>query len=66
MNALLVTVKEAQEMLGLSDTKVYELAKKGRLEKKYIGKGTRNFRITVASIERYVDNLSVDPIEVDA
>ena len=66
MSALMVTAKEAQEMLGLSDTKVYALAADGKLEKKYIGKGTRNFRITVESIERYVASLDSDPVEVDA
>lgn len=60
---ILVTVKEAEAFLALSSTKIYELAANGVLEKKYVGKGTRNFRLTYASLQRYADQLSQDPIE---
>lgn len=66
MTATQVTAQVAGEMLGLSRTSVYDLCADGKLEKKYIGKGTRNFRITVESIERYVASLESDPVEVDA
>lgn len=59
---LLVTVKDAAVMLSLSTSKVYELAADGHLEKKYVGTGSRNFRLTVKSIERYVAGLSQDPV----
>lgn len=66
MKPLLVTVAEAQMLLGQSSTQVYDLAAKGKLEKKYIGKGTRNFRIVYASIEAYIDTLTADPVEESA
>lgn len=59
---ILVTVKEASELLSLSSTEVYDLAAKGLLEKRYVGKGTRNFRLTYASLEQYAGSLSQDPI----
>lgn len=62
MKPLLVTVAEAQMLLGQSSTKIYELAADGKLQKRYIGKGTRNFRIVYASIEAYIDTLSPDPV----
>ena len=62
MTPLLVTAKEAGEILSLSSTEVYDLAAKGKLEKRYVGKGTRNFRLTYASLEAYAASLSQDPI----
>lgn len=64
MTATRITAKEAIERLGESRTTVYNLCATGVLEKVYIGKGTRNFRITIASIERYEASQSHDPIEV--
>lgn len=61
MTPILVTVKDAAHMLALSDKAVYDLAAAGKLEKKYVGKGTRNFRLTVASIEQFVESLERDP-----
>lgn len=63
MTPLMVSVADTQKILGLSSTKVYELAADGVLVKRYVGKGTRNFRIEYASLERYVASLSQDPIE---
>lgn len=62
MKKLLVTVDEAALMLSLSTKNVYTLAAAGTLEKKYIGTKRRNFRLTVSSLENYVDSLSADPI----
>lgn len=59
---ILVTAREAADMLSLDVMTVYELAAKGELEKRYIGKGTRHFRIPVASLHAYVDGLPVDPV----
>lgn len=59
---LLVTVAQACDLLGVKSTTVYDLAANGVLEKRYIGKGTRNFRLTYASLERYVDELPRDPV----
>lgn len=66
MRKLLVTVSEAAEILSLSTKKVYDLAAAGEIDKAYIGAKTRNFRLTVVSLERYVDSLSADPIEATA
>lgn len=63
---LMVTVREAEDILKLSSTKVYELASKGVLVKRYVGNGRRNFRLEYASLERYVAGLSQDPLEESA
>lgn len=63
MTKLLYRVAEAADILGLTDREVYELASGGKLEKRYIGKGTRNFRISAESIERYAANLPTEPVE---
>lgn len=66
MSKLLVTAREAAEMLSLDVMHVYKLCAEGQIEKRYIGKGTRNFRIPVASIVAYVDSLPVDPVPAEA
>lgn len=58
---LLVTAREAADLLGVGVTAVYDLAAAGELEKKYVGKGTRNFRLTYASLETYVAGLPSEP-----
>lgn len=63
MKPLLVTAKEVAELLGVSTFVVYELASDGGpLERRYIGKGTRNFRLTYESVERYVAGLPTEPV----
>lgn len=57
MTKILVTAREAADMLSIGLTKVYELAANGDLEKRYIGKGTREFRIPVDSIHAYAEGL---------
>lgn len=66
MKPLLVTAREAADMLGVGVTTVYDLAAAGDIEKKYIGKGTRNFRLTYASLESYVDGLPSEPAQESA
>lgn len=66
MTKILVTVAGAAEMLSLSRQEVYDLAADGKFDKRYVGKGTRNFRLTVDSIQRYADSLSPDPIAASA
>lgn len=58
---LLYTVAEAAGALGISENHVYVLARNGTLEKRYIGKGTRNFRIPADSLLAYVDSLPTEP-----
>lgn len=61
MKPLLVTAKEAAGIVGLSLPLIYELSTDGGpLERRYVGKGTRNFRITYASLERYVASLPTE------
>ena len=63
MTPILVTAKQAGEILALSTTVIYDLAAKGKLEKKYVGeKGSRNFRLTYASVVAYADSLDSDPV----
>jgi excisionase family DNA binding protein len=57
---LLVNSAEAATILAVSEKVVRDLANDGVLEKRYIG--SRNYRITYASLERYVDSLSQDPV----
>lgn len=59
---ILVSVTDAARALSLSTAKVYALAAEGQLEKRYIGKGTRNFRLTYKSVEKYAASLSPDPV----
>lgn len=66
MTGALLRVADVEAVLGLSRTTVYSLAADGVLKKAYIGKGTRNFRITAESVEAYRAGLSQDPVEVDA
>lgn len=62
MKPLLVKVSQAAEMLGVSRNRIYELsADGGPLERRYIG--NRNFNVTYASLEEYVDSLDDQPTE---
>lgn len=61
MTPILVTVNDAASILALSTKTIYDLAAGGELEKKYVGKGARSFRLTYASVEKYADSLSSDP-----
>lgn len=63
MDKLLVTVREAAQMLSVSEWTVYELASSGQLERRYIGTGKRFFRIPVDSLRAYVDSLPEEPVE---
>ncbi|MFO6453095.1 MULTISPECIES: helix-turn-helix domain-containing protein [unclassified Aeromicrobium] len=59
---ILVTAEEASKLLSVSLSMVRNLAADGVLERQYIGKGTRNYRVTFASLERYADSLPIDPV----
>lgn len=63
MTKLLYRVAEAADVLSLSERKVYELASKGVLEKRFVGKGTRNYRIPHESLAAYVAGLSTEPVK---
>ena len=52
MKPILVSAKEAANLLGISTFRVYELAAGGVLEKRYHGKKTRNFNQTYESVEK--------------
>lgn len=59
---IMVTAEEAAKLTGLSKSTIRDLAATGRIEKRYIGKGTRNYRIMYASLVAYADSLSIDPV----
>ncbi len=63
---LLVTAREAADVLSVDLMTVYRLCSAGDLEKRYIGKGTRNFRIPYASLRAYAASLPRDPVEETA
>lgn len=59
---ILLRAAEVAQMLSLTEREVYELASAGKLEKRYIGKGTRNFRISAESVEAFAANLPTEPV----
>ena len=66
MKPILVSAKEAANLLGISTFRVYELAASGVLEKRYHGKKTRNFNLTYESVEKYAASLPTEPLEESA
>lgn len=54
---LLVTAREAAEMLAVSEHQVRLLVAKSLLDRRFIGQGRREYRITVESIRAYVEAL---------
>lgn len=53
MKSLLLTTCEAADRIGVPTSTVYDLAAAGTLERRFIGKGTRMFRLTLASVDDY-------------
>jgi hypothetical protein len=63
-DAILVRARKAAEMLDVDVAEVYILAAAGHLGvKRYIGKGTRAFRLEVAAVKAYVDSLPTEPVD---
>ena len=59
--------QEAAYILGIPKHTVYTLSTEGGpLERRYIGKGTRNFVITYESVERYFNSLPTEPVQESA
>lgn len=63
---LLVTAREAAQMLSVGVLVIYRLAAEGKLEKRYIGRGTRHFRIPVESVRHYAETAPRDPVSDEA
>ncbi len=59
---LLYTVKDAQTRSSLSRGELRRLCNAGILERRYVGEGTRFYRITAESLDRYIANLPADPV----
>lgn len=55
---LLVSKKDAAAMLSVTEREVIRLINAGELERRYIGGGTKYYRIPYASLEAYVATLS--------
>ena len=67
MKPLLVTAKQAADLLGLPTHTVYVLAASGELgERRYIGSGKRNFRLDYSAVEAYIKRLPTEPLEETA
>ena len=62
MERILYTVRDAATAMSISTDSVYDLCSTGLLERRYIGKGTRNFRIPAGSLLAYVESLPIDPL----
>lgn len=60
--------EEAAYILGLPKHTIYTLSAgdDAVLERRYIGKGTRNFVITYESVERYFNGLPTEPVQESA
>lgn len=58
---VLVTVAEAAEMLSLSRAAIYELAAKGELTKRYVGRGSREFRLQADEVVAYANSMPTEP-----
>lgn len=60
--------EEAAHILGLPKHTIYTLSAGDdpKLERRYIGKGTRNFVITYESVERYFNGLPTERVEESA
>lgn len=64
-DAILVRARKAADMLDVDVAEVYQLAAAGVLgPKRFIGKGTRAFRLEVAAIKAYAQSLPTEPVEV--
>lgn len=59
---VLVTAREAAEMLSIGESEVRGLVANGHLERRYIGSGRRMYRIPVSSIVAYAESLPQDPV----
>ncbi len=58
--AILVTISDAADMLGLSHRQVYELVNAGELgQKRYVG--SRNYRLEAAAVRAYAESLPTEP-----
>lgn len=58
---ILVTVAEAADLLSIDVRSVYRLTSEGVLERRYVGKGTKQFRIPVAALREYAASLPTAP-----
>lgn len=59
---LLYTVADAQVRSSLSRGELRRLCNEGVLERRYVGEGSRYYRITAASLDRYIDGLPSEPV----
>ena len=54
-------VKDVAVLLSIGEWEVRRLVAAGELERRYIGKSDRYYRITAASVEAYEATLSSEP-----
>ena len=66
MRPLMVSKKVAATMLGLSEREVIRLLNEGELERRWIGDGSRYYRIPFESLEAYVAALPESPVQKGA
>lgn len=58
----LYRVRDAARRTSLSEWEVRRLCDIGVLERRYIGEGSRFYRVTVDSVERYLENLPSEAV----
>lgn len=56
-------VKDAADWIGQSVATVRELVEAGVLHRRYIGTGTRYYRVTAESIDAYVASLTSEAVQ---
>lgn len=59
---VLISVKEAAWVLGLSTSMVYDAVRAGDVDRVYIGEGTTHYRIVYASLLAWVNSLPREPV----
>lgn len=58
---ILLRVSEAAHVLSMTEHEVYVLARAGHFTKRYVGKGTRNFRLQADEVREYAAHLPTEP-----
>jgi predicted DNA-binding transcriptional regulator AlpA len=61
----LLRAADVAGMLALSVSEVYNLCDAGKLTKRYVGQGRRNFRIRSDEVYAYIESLPTEPRDDD-
>lgn len=59
-------VKDVADMLSVSEWEIRRLCDAGILHRRYIGDGSRFYRVTAASVDKYLDGLPAERVKADS